>query len=78
MKNSLRGKKKYISGKFLGEHSFVAHHQLRQFVNIVFGFFKHVESDDRGDIVRSIRLQPEWRRKSVYGLGYCQRRRTAR
>lgn len=44
--------------------------------NIVFGCFKHTEPDDRGDIVRSVRLQPE-RWKSVHGLGYCQRRRTA-
>jgi len=43
--------------------------------NNVFGCFKHVEPNDRGDIIRSIRLQPEWR-QSVYGLGYCQRRRT--
>lgn len=44
--------------------------------NIVFDCFKHSEPDDRGDIVRSVRLQLE-RRKSVYGLGHCQRRRTA-
>lgn len=29
--------------------------------NNVFGCFKHIEPNDRGDIIRGIRLQPEWR-----------------